>query len=68
MDMYNWSTDTSKIKNKKQKTIFELEQMVNFGLGGSKLDKTSLKKYWKELNLDPDRKKFLEFVLWNKKY
>jgi len=66
--MYNWSTDISKITSKKQKTIYELEQMVNFGLGGSKLDKKALIKYWDELTLDPDRKKFLEFVLWNKKY
>lgn len=66
--MYNWSTDTKKIKSKEAKIIWELEQTINFGLGGSRLNKASLKKYWNKLNLDPDRKKFLEFILWNKKY
>ncbi len=65
--MYNWSTDVKKFKSKKQKTIWELEQMINFGLGGSKLDRKALKKYWNELYLDPDRKRFLEYVLWDKK-
>lgn len=65
--MYNWSTDTTKFKSAEQKTIWELEQMVNFGLAGSRLNKEKLKKYWNKLNLDPDRKRFLEFIIWNRK-
>ncbi len=65
--MYNWSVDTKKFKSKEAKTIWELEQMINFGLGGSKIDRKSLKKYWHKLHLDPDRKRFLEYILWNKK-
>lgn len=65
--MYNWSVDTKKFKNKEEKTIWELEQMINFGLGKSKLNKTLLKKYWSKLELDPARKRYLEYILWNKK-
>lgn len=65
--MYNWSCDTTKFKTRQEKEIWELEQRINFGLGDSKLDRQMLKKYWNKLNLAPDRKKYLEFVLWNKK-
>lgn len=63
--MYNWSTDTKKLKTKEQKTIWELEQAVNFGLNGIKINRMLLKKYWGNLNLDPDRKRYLELILWN---
>jgi len=65
--MYNWSTDTTKFKSVEQKIIWELEQMINFGLSGSRLNREKLKKYWNKLNLDPDRKRFLEFIIWNRK-
>jgi hypothetical protein len=63
--MYNWNTDTSKWnKDSESYQIWEIEQMVNFGLNDRKLDVKKLRKYWKKLNLDPNRKKFLEFILW----
>jgi len=65
--MYNWSTDTKKFKSEEERIIWELEQLINFGLGGSKLDLKLVKKYWDKLDLDPDRKKFIEFLIWNKK-
>ncbi len=66
--MHNWSTDTKELKKDKHKyTIWHLEQMVNFGLGGGKFDKIQLKKFWPELHLDPKKKKFLSLLLWPKK-
>ena len=66
--MHNWSTDTKELKkNKKKYTIWRLEQMVNFGLGGKKLKKAELKKYWPELNLDAKKKKYLKMILWPKR-
>lgn len=41
--------------------------MINWGLGGEKLDKKLVKKYWAKLFLDPEARKFLEFLLWPKK-
>lgn len=62
--MYNWSTDENKLKkDKRAHAIWKLEQMVNFGLNGKKLNASELKKYWEELSLDPARKRFLELLL-----
>lgn len=66
--MYNWSVDEKELKkDKKRYTIWKLEQMVNFGLGGKKLKQEDLKKYWRFLNLDPDKKKYLKMILWPKR-
>jgi hypothetical protein len=63
-DMRNWSTDTEKLKRNKEKfAIWKLEQMVNFGLGGERIKKSELKKYWKVLNIDPAKRKFLSLIL-----
>jgi len=65
--MYNWSVDTTRLK--KDKDAFkkwQIEQMINFGLRGKKLSKSSLLKYWSELHLDPAKKKYLELILWGK--
>ncbi len=64
----NWSADEAKIKEKGQRThtIWKLEQMVNFGLvNGEKIKASELRKYWKNLNLDKERKKTVEFLMNN---
>ncbi|HAZ28245.1 MAG TPA: hypothetical protein DCY48_00500 [Candidatus Magasanikbacteria bacterium] len=64
--MYNWSTDVGELKKDPKKyTIWKLEQMVNFGLNGEKLSKVDLKKNWDLLALDPKKKQYLRFLLWN---
>ncbi|OIP74886.1 MAG: hypothetical protein AUK06_02710 [Parcubacteria group bacterium CG2_30_36_18] len=67
--MYNWSVDEKKFKREDPEgyKIWKLEQMINWGLGGEKLDKKLVKKYWKKLFLDSETKKFLEFLLWPRK-
>jgi hypothetical protein len=65
--MHNWSTDIAELKkNKKQYAVWRLEQMVNFGLGGKKINRQELKKYWKLLNLDANKKNYLKMILWPK--
>ncbi|MEI7425596.1 MAG: hypothetical protein WCK16_01550 [Candidatus Moraniibacteriota bacterium] len=65
--MHNWSVDTTELKkDKKQYTIWRLEQMVNFGLTGKKINREELKKYWKILNLDRNKKAYLKLILWPK--
>jgi len=67
--MYNWSVDTGKFaKGSKEALIWRLEQTINFGLNGEKLDKSLVRKYWQKLHLDPARKQFLKFLLWPKRY
>ena len=62
--MKNWSTNTKKLKKDKDKfAIWKLEQMVNFGLSGKKIKKSELKKYWKVIDIDPAKRKFLSLFI-----
>lgn len=66
--MYNWSVDTTELKkDKEQYTIWRLEQLLNYGLAGAKLDRALIKKYWGKLSLDPLTRDYLDFLLWPKK-
>ena len=64
MIMYNWNTNTVALKKKpKQFKIWQMEQSINFGLNGKKLDKKELKKNFSKLKLDPDRRRFIQLLL-----
>ncbi len=66
--MYNWSVDTTRLEKDQEKwEKWKLEQMINFGLGGEKLSRKKLKKYWPDLDIDSDKKSYLKFLLWGKK-
>lgn len=67
--MYNWDVDLSKW-NKKSRSyiIWRLQQLINFGLNGEKLDLSLVRKYWSKLELDTQRKKFLELILWPQQF
>jgi len=63
--MYNWSTDTTRLKENPDKyNIFVLEQMINFGLNNKKLSLSSLKKHWSKLNIDSNKKSYLKKIVW----
>ena len=65
--MYNWSVEIKELKkDKKQYKIWQLEQLINFGLGKEKIKQADLKKYWDLLTLDPNKKRYLSFLLWPK--
>ncbi|MCX6716788.1 MAG: hypothetical protein NTV72_02615 [Candidatus Taylorbacteria bacterium] len=62
--MKNWSTDTKELEKDVEKlVIWKLEQLINFGLDGSKLKITDLKKYWNVINIDPSKRKFLATII-----
>lgn len=62
--MYNWSVDEKELKKDKERhAIWRLEQLVNFGLGGEKIKKDDLKRYWPRMTIDPARKAFFEILL-----
>lgn len=66
--MYNWSVDEKQLKKYPEKyKIWKLEQMINWGLGGEKLDEKLLRKYWRKLFIDRPTRNYLEFLLWKKK-
>lgn len=62
--MYNWSTDTKELSKYPEKyAIWKLEQLINFGLNGQKLNLMQLKKYFPKLNIDPQKRNYLKFLL-----
>ena len=67
--MRNWSTDTSRFKkNSQEHEIWQLEQLLNFGLGEREtIDREKLEKYLPALAIDQDTRNFLEYVLYDKK-
>jgi hypothetical protein len=64
--MKNWSTDTTKLqKDPEAYAIWKLEQMINFGLDeGERINAQELKRYFLKLQIDPDRRKLFELLLY----
>lgn len=61
--MKNWSTDIKELeKNKEKYAIWKLEQMVNFGLDGEKINEKEFLNYLSKLNADSNRLKFLKML------
>jgi len=62
--MYNWSADEQALKkNPAQYTRWRLEQLINFGLNGEKINERELREHFSELNIDPSRRRLLEILL-----
>ena len=69
--MYNWNTYTTQLKKNPEKyTVWKLEQLINYGLDGEKLDRKDIKRFWPQIKdrIDPYKKRALEFLLWGKLY
>lgn len=62
--MHLWDYDKKTIDRGTLGRRFILERMINFGLNGKKLKKEEVKKHFKYLKLDPDKKEFLKLLLW----
>lgn len=62
--MRNWSVDENKLKQYPEKyTRWRLESLINFGLGKEKLKTEELKSHWRELKIDPAKRKFLASLI-----
>ena len=70
--MYNWSVDEEKLKKEDPVgyKLWRLEQMINYGTDGEKLDEIEVKKAWPKIKdrLDPYKARLIEFLLWGKQY
>lgn len=66
--MFNW--DYKLPKNWQPKTdeecIWYLNRTINYGLNNNRLNLNMVKKYFYQLNIEPNKKFFLQFLL--KKY
>jgi len=62
--MKHWSVDTTELEKYPEAfAVWKLEQAVNFGIRNGKVSERQLRKYWDKLDLDPQKKKFLELLL-----
>lgn len=67
--MYNWSVNEKYLqKFPKKYKLWRLEQKISYGLDGEKLDKNEIISNWNYLKkrIDPQRLKFIEFLIWPK--
>lgn len=64
-----WDYDINKLKKTKSGRLLILERQINYGIYPSdkeKIDLGEVKKHWKELNLDPLKKRLFELLIWGK--
>lgn len=67
--MHNWDYNLKNIDERDEKfIIWKLERLVNYGLGGEKIDAKLLKKYFTKIKMPENTKAFLELLLWKKPY
>lgn len=64
-----WDYDIRELKKTPSGRLLILERMINYGIYESDKARISLsevKKNWDKLNIEPDRKKLFELLIWNK--
>ena len=62
--MRNWTINTTQFnKDSSEFIIWKLEQLINFGLAGEKISKKKLTKYFSDLRIDPDKRRFIKLIL-----
>jgi hypothetical protein len=68
--MRNWNTDTSSFNSSKDKRLWELSQLINYGLDGEKLNRKELEENWPSLKpqLDQERARMIEYMIWGRAY
>lgn len=64
-----WDYDINELKKTESGRRLILERQINYGVylnDREKIKLADVKKYWDKLNIDPKRKRFLQFVIWEK--
>lgn len=62
-----WDYDIKELKKSKQGRLLILERLINYGpLKGEKISLSEVKKNWKKLNIDPDRRELFKLLIWGK--
>jgi len=64
-----WDYDIKELKKSEYGRRLLLERQINYGVYPSDKEKIKLldvKKYWKKLNIDPNRRRLLRLLIWNK--
>lgn len=70
--MLNWNVDEKRFKKEDPDgyRLWKLEQLINYGLDGEKIDREEVKEAWPKIkeNIDPFKRRFIEYILWGKLY
>ncbi|MBI2334393.1 hypothetical protein HYU96_01195 [Candidatus Daviesbacteria bacterium] len=62
-----WDYDIKELKKSKQGRLLILERQINYGVSGKeKIKLSEVKKNWKELDIDPDRRRLFKLLIWGK--
>lgn len=62
-----WDYDINELKKSKKGRLLLLERMINYGVDkGEKIRLSEVKNNWKNLHLDPLRKRLFELLIWNR--
>ena len=64
-----WDYDIKKLKKSKRGRLLLLERQINYGIyptDKEKIDLKAVKNNWEILNIDPNRRRLLELMIWGK--
>jgi hypothetical protein len=64
-----WDYNLNELKKSTQGRLLILERQINYGIYLSDKEKISLKdvkRNWHKLNIDPQRRRFFELLIWGK--
>ena len=64
-----WDYKKEKLKKSKKGRLLLLERQINYGIYAGdkeKLDLEKIKKNWRQLNIEPKRRRFLKLLIWEK--
>lgn len=62
-----WDYDIKELKKSKQGRLLMLERQINYGVfGKEKISLSEVKKNWKKLNIDPERRRLFKLLIWGK--
>lgn len=64
-----WDYDIKTLKKSKSGRLLLLERQINYGVDwkkGEKIKLSEVKKHWHELDIDPNRRRLLELLIWGK--
>lgn len=66
--MKNWNTNIASL-SLADKEVWELTQMVNYGLDGKKIQVDKIKKNWSKIlpNILPARERMYKWMIWGSK-
>lgn len=71
--MYNWSRideEEMKRQDPEKYRLWRLTQLINFGLGGEKLDRKEVIAAWPKIkdDIEPYTRRAIEYILWDTLY